>query len=704
MKATSSAIRDIRVHPGQWWSISGRVQERITEVNGYRILEYQFEATSCTLLRPSGEHIINFIADNPDFSGIGPVKARKLWETFGDKLYHLLDTRDSSTLATILTSESAAQAVKAWAQHGDSQTLQWLQAKGFDLKLGRKVLEFYAEETVQKLDEDPYRLLSFCASWERVDALARVHFGLNADDPRRLQGAIEEACYRMFTAGHTAGSITTVMGFLKTILGSQTSSFRWRKLVSEALSQGLTNGSFVVSPQGIQALGPLVMERQVASAVAVRVRTAKEVAPELPSSAYINRLIAAYERVERIVLNKEQNEAVHLGVTSRFGLIIGGAGVGKTTTLRALYHVLDAVGVQVVQLALAGRAAKRMQEATGRSATTLASFLRNPKSGSLDGGSLIVIDEASMVDIITMNGLCELIGPAPRLLLVGDPAQLMPVGPGLVLHVLAQMPPIPKVQLQTVKRYGGDIGLAASAIREGHWPNLTENPDEPIAFIPCSADAYEGKDSIAEIVVGLYRDDPTNTQVLCTKRNGPAGTGWLNTLCQNTLASTDDALMVWSRQHGTYVHTGFRLSDPVLCTRNIRDRGLQNGSLGVIAKIEQISYGKVGTQLAADLVIGWIDWDDGERRPIVEDMLDDLQLGYAITVHKAQGSQWPRVVVALTGHRSLDRTLVYTAVTRAQRQVILVGNVEAVKAAVAAVPQAQLRRVELDAHVCAALS
>ena len=135
----------------------------------------------------------------------------------------------------------------------------------------------------------------------------------------------------------------------------------------------------------------------------------------------VNELLLAYEKTEGIELNPQQWQAVHLGAAKPFALITGGAGVGKTTVLKALYDVYDRAGIAVTQLALAGRAAKRMQEATGRPASTIASFLRSSKEGSLDERSVVIIDEASMVDIITMSRLCELLGPAPRMVLGGGP-------------------------------------------------------------------------------------------------------------------------------------------------------------------------------------------------------------------------------------------------------------------------------------------
>lgn len=703
VKASALALGGSRVEQGQWWKVTGEPSKRFLEVNGYRITETQIEASSAVLLRPSGEHIVTFLTDNSAFERIGHVKARKLWEAFGESLYDHLDTSNVAELANVLSSDSAAQVAAAWAQHGDSRTLQWLQAQGFELSLGRKVLQFFGSQAAQKVEEDPYRLLSFCATWRQTDAMARSHFGVAMDDPRRLQGAIEEACYRFFTAGHTSVLSSNLMDVLQGVLGMQTTTFQWRSLIPKALSQGLSSGSFVIGPHGVQPLGAMVMERQVAHAVADRLKASL---PAILPSDDIDEVLLAYEKTEGIELNPQQWAAVHLAAVKPFLLITGGAGVGKTTVLKAIYDVYDRASVTVTQVALAGRAAKRMQEATGRPATTIANFLSISKEGNFDQNCVVIVDEASMVDIITMSRLCELLGPAPRLVLVGDPAQLMPVGPGLVLHALTQVPQVPVAHLTVVKRHEGAIADAAASIRGGHWPELTADPKAPIGFIPCLAQpSVLAKTSIPETVLRLYRQDLANTQILCARRNGPDGTKSINNLCQSVLTAETKAVQVWDERHDAYVRVGFNLGDPVLCTRNLWDRGLQNGSLGVVVVVDDEPRILSSEDCEeSSLVLAWVDWDDGVRRPIFEDMLDDLELGYAVTVHKAQGSQWPRVIVPLTGHRFLDRTLVYTAVTRAQQQVLLVGDETAAKAAVEGVPRAQSRQVALDLLLLAAMA
>ena len=693
VRASGPVLGATLVQTGQWWNVSGDTLQRNIEVNGFKLAEWQIEATSAFLMRPSGEHIVSFMADNPAFVGIGQVKARKLWETLGNRLYAALDGADVDTLSKVLSPESAVQVVGAWAQFGDSQTLQWLQAEGFELALGRKVMKFFGNDTAEKIKIDPYRLLSFCATWRQVDKLALEHFDVPIDDPRRLQGAIEEACYRIFAVGHTTALSAMLMDYLQAVLGSQTKTFKWRNLVSLALSQGLTNGSFVISLHGVQPLGALVMEQQVAKAVVNRL-TEKCNQPLLNSDD-VNQILADYEHSEGIDLNLEQRSAIHLAIENSLALITGGAGVGKTTVLKALYQVYDRANVEIVQVALAGRAARRMQEATGRPATTIASLIRAWK-GNNTKLSVVVVDEASMVDIISMHRLCELLEPKVRLVLVGDPAQLMPVGPGLVLHALIKIPEVPLAELKVIKRYGSVIAAAATSIRNGRWPELSELERAAIAFVECDGNAT-GPNSIPETVLRLYSDDPENTQILCARRSGFDGVKLINCLCQESRTTKNTPLTVWSNQHDVQVLTGFRLNDPILCTRNLWEMGIQNGSLGIIVEIENPPRLLISSDdKEIGYAIAWVEWDDGIKRPIFEVMLDDLVLGYAITIHKAQGSQWPRIIVPVTGHRLLDRTLVYTAVTRAQRQVLLVGNEAAVKDAVERQPRVNERQVSLD--------
>ena len=361
--------------------------------------------------------------------------------------------------------------------------------------------------------------------------------------------------------------------------------------------------------------------------------------------------------------------------------------MGKTTVLKSLYRVYQDAGTKVLQVALAGRAAKRMQEATGLPASTIASFLNSVNDLTFDGPTVLVVDEASMVDIVSMSRLCEALLPHVRLVLVGDPYQLMPVGPGLVLHCVMKVPSIPVTELKTVKRYGGVIDAVALAVRGGFWPNISDEETAPVAFIHCDDRL------IAEKVVDLYALDTAGTQVVAPLRNGPAGTKVLNQVCQQRFTSDGPTVTRWNGEFDTREHCGFNLGDVVLCTRNLWDKGLQNGSIG---RIVEVASPATKSSDDAERALAWVEWDDGVCRELTSEMLEDVELGFAVTVHKAQGSQWRRIVIPVTDSRLLDRTLLYTAITRAQVQVILVGDVGAAQKAVMAPPKAHNRKVALD--------
>lgn len=667
------------VEPGQWWSVDGPVKSRVVDADGFKMTEHTVAAESARLERLSGEHLVSYLSRSALFAGIGMVKARKLWDALGDGLYQILDDGDLATLEKYLTPEVAANAINQWAAAGHGKALKWLQAIGLDVKIGRKVLEFHGAASPYKVHEDPYRLLSFCASWRVVDEIARETFKLQPTDPRRIKGAVEEACYAAFADGHTSILSSELESRIGRLLGPGS----WG-MVNQSLQAGLTNGAFVIGPYGVQPTGAAAMEHIVGRFIARRAGLVQPIADDHE----LHDLVDLYELDSGIQLNTEQRQAVETVNRHPVALITGGAGVGKTTVLKAMYRVFDAAGVEVVQMALAGRAAKRMQEATGKPATTIASFIRAEKKDDTGHPRVVVIDEASMLDIVSMSAVCERLGFSVRLVLLGDPSQLMPVGPGLVLHALTAVTDLPHVELKSVKRYGGEILAAALAVRAGKWPALSDDVETPISFLPCSTDER----LLADLAVDLYSLDPENTQILVSKKEGAGGAKRINEEAQRRHAAPNPAVLTADSES-----TGLHVGDPVLCTRNLWDQGLQNGSMGVIVRLaDPPAYDPDEASDVDSSTIAWVLWDDAVTRPLLDSQLDDVTLGYAITVHKAQGSQWRRIIIPVIGSRILDRSFLYTAITRAQTQVILIGDEDAARQAVEAAPRSKSRQVALD--------
>ena len=708
--APFNLLAAIEVEVGQWWRVSGAVSTYTSLRNGYQIREQQIDPLEMRLLLPSGQHIVTLLANGKHFAGIGISKATRLWQRFGEGLQELLESGRKDMLASVqgVSPDTADQLIEGWKLYGQSSVLHLLSSFGIDHKTVQTVLEHFGNNTADALNEDPYRLLSFSASWKNVDLIALKHFDLALDDPRRTNGAVEEVLYRLFSEGHTAPPKSVVLRRLGILLNSSSTNLQTlsHSSLSCVLERSLEHGvCLLLEGDRVQQVGAWVMERKVAkfitdrlSSVATNRGSTDDLFPQ--DHEVIDRILD--QQPSSTQLTVEQKDAVQTVASRRVGLISGGAGVGKTTVLKTLYVHFDAIGLPVIQVAIAGRAAQRMREATGRPARTLASFLYSRNQGELDEPFVLVIDEASMVDILTMYRLCHALPDHARLLMVGDTGQLMPVGPGLVFHDLAQHAPIPHARLTKVMRHGSDIATASAAIRVGKWPEIGTKENDSIAFLNHLEIETHSDHQLktANRILRLYLKSPESTQILCAHKQGLLGVRALNKLCQDAMGIVQPHLLIWNEEFQMMADTGLRLGDPIVCTKNLKDLGLQNGSLGRIKDLEPPrSAPQNNEQFSDDVVLAWAEWDDGERRPITLALLPHLELAYALTIHKAQGSEWPIVIVPIVRSRLLDRSLIYTAITRAQQQVLLLGDEAAARAAVANDARASKRSTGLLHHL-----
>ncbi|WNO03171.1 ATP-dependent DNA helicase [Rhodoferax mekongensis] len=629
------------------------------------------------LERTSGSHIISLLKGE-QFPGIGPVTAQRVWDTLGESLYDALDKADYACLEAVVGSSNALTLISGWKYYSCPELLRWLQDANIDVRTGKKLLRVYGGDALEKLREDPYRLLALGMSWQEADKLADTEFNVSADDPRRLAAAIEAELYRAFDAGHTFLEASELIKAVH----PRISPFGGEA----ALLMAEQNGVVLRYGNRVYAPGPLLMEKAVCSALATRIKASTP----LFAASEVDTLIDAFEASQntgvsttRFELNAAQKQAVHTAASCSAFCLIGGAGVGKTTTLNAINFLLEEKTIPVYLQAPTGKAAKRMAQATRRQAMTIAGFLRNIAPKGIPEEATLVVDECSMLDIQQAYQLLSSVPNSVRLILIGDSAQLPPVGPGLTLHELAWVDTMPHVELTETRRFAGAIAQAAGEIRRGIWPTLTEDLSADICFIQCPSE------ELAERVVELFLKDPLNSQILCsTKNSGAAPTNLVNKLCQAATNSAAPQLLVYSDERSRWEATGFRLGDRVICTTNLWDLDLQNGSIGHIVELSPPEESEQDTY-------GWIRWDDGELRPISEAVLDALELASAITVHKSQGSEVPIAIVPIYRSRNLDRTILYTAITRARMKVILVGDLSAARKAVEAEAHASKRNVTL---------
>ncbi|MBO2959233.1 AAA family ATPase [Burkholderia pseudomallei] len=653
-------------HPivGEAWTITG--DYRVHHQYGR-----QLYATRGSYAIPKGRLLITYLTNHPDFSGIGEGKARALYDAFGERLVGLLDTGDAKVLEAVLKPSMAERLVAAWAEHqAEAAVVAFLDEHGFDIRLANKLRKVWGSQAIEMLTLNPYYMLAF-ASWRRADAAA-LKLGVKHDDERRLVGAVEAALYERLQDAHTVTPAELLYARVTSLLGARAKNVRSEAAIELAVAEGAVLGN---ASGGYQPVGAAALETRIAE------RLRAMMAGEVPTQFnlfktdfgpdWLHAAIAENEAAQGFPLNAQQREAVFMAATRPFSVLTGGAGVGKTTVLRVVIDIAKRLNLKVLQMALAGRAAKRMAEATGQPAMTIAKFLLQANHGLLEvtPDSLVIVDEASMLDLPTAFRILRHLPDGARLLLVGDPAQLPPIGFGLVFHRLVESPAVPQVELTEVHRQAAESGIpaVASAIRQHETPMLRAYTGRGIgvSFIECASELVQGQ--LRQLAEDWAGDD---WQVLGAIKDGPAGITAINWRFHELNESERLA--------------GFRLGvgEPVIHVVNDYERGLMNGTLGRIVNVRN-----------ADAPGLLVDFEGTEHFIPAGEVSERLDLAYAISVHKAQGSQFRRVAVAITKTRILDHALIYTALTRGIEQVVFVGDRAAFEQGIQAPALAHLRQV-----------
>ena len=615
-------------------------------------------------LKPATADAIEKYLGSGLIDGIGPHFAKKLVAAFGVDTLRIIDEEPERLRGVAgIGAKRANQIRGAWeSQRAIQSIMLFLQGHGIPASQAASIYKTYGDSAVTVLRENPYRLAEdiFGISFKSADAIAnRLGMGKNA--PQRIAAGVSHVLREARQDGHCYLDAQTVLESAKQLLGASNAEITTALAAMESHKQLVREQDALFSPR--------LHAAEVGCAEWLK-RIISVPAENVPID--VERAIEWVEKNKSITLSPEQRDAIRTAVASKVMVITGGPGTGKTTLLNSLLTIFGKKNLGLLLAAPTGRAAKRMSDTTGREAKTIHRLLEwSPKQGGFTrhegnplAADLVVLDECSMIDIHLMHAMLRALPPQCRLLLVGDVDQLPSVGPGNVLMDIIASAVVPVVRLNTVFRQAAESGIIANAhrINTGQFPQFN---DRDFFFIERS-EPEKALDTIVEVVSSRlpkrFQLDPIrDIQVLAPMRRGEAGVSKLNEALREALNPKMERIG----------QRAFGLQDKVMQLRNNYELDVYNGDIGVV---KQISHE------VKELVV---ELDD--RQVLYSfDNLDELSLAYASTVHKAQGSEYPAVVVPmLTEHyMMLQRNVLYTALTRASRIVVIVGDPKAIGRAV----------------------
>jgi len=636
----------------------------------------QFRATSMHTAPPSSLEGIERYLGSGLIRGIGPVFARKLVETFGDLVFEVIDTEPGRLREVAgIGPGRAAQIVEAWSgQKVIRDIMVFLYAHGVGTSRAARIYKSYGADAIALIKENPYRLARDIRGigFVTADALA-LRLGIEKTAPIRARAGIAYALMQAVDEGQCGLPREELIEAARKLLDVP------GDIVASALAAELDEGTIVADAAGGRDCVFLswlhTMEQQLAGAI----RALAEGAPPWPAIDAA-KTVEWVERKLELDLADRQREAVGLAVSSKALVITGGPGVGKTTIVRAILAILCAKRVRVLLCAPTGRAAKRLAEVTGLEAKTIHRLLEvNPADGRFRRGpsnpldcDLLVVDETSMVDVPLMHALVRAVPARAALTFVGDVDQLPSVGPGQVLEDIISSGAVPVVRLTEVFRQAAASRIVVNAhrVNRGEMPELQASPDTLSDFYFVEIESPE--DGLAKIIQIVTERIPQrfgldavrDVQVLSPMNRGAIGARSLNVELQKVLNPHPPQTV---QRFGST----FALGDKVMQIENDYDKDVYNGDIGFVAAIDQ----ELG-----DVTIAY----DGRPVLYAAHELDQVVLAYATTVHKAQGCEYPAVVIPVTTQHypMLQRNLIYTGITRGRKLVVLVGQKKALAMAV----------------------
>ena len=666
---------------GELYGVSEGEELRLTgSYSNHPKFGRQFKAMAYERRMPATAAAVRKFLSSGAVKGIGAVLASRIVDTFGDDTMTILEeTPGRLTEVKGISPKKADAIIKELGQmFGMRSAMNFLSSYGLTPAEGVRAWKKWGPITVDVVKDNPYLLCDeeIGVEFKRADEIA-LSVGIEADSGKRLFGAASHVLRHNLRNGHTCLARQTVVQLVMRLTGVEEAAIEAdidQRIEEEELFSVQKNREFLFLPSMYNA------ERYIAMRLSMMLQNRFFV------SRNIDEMIDRTEAEKGIHYESLQREAIREALQKSMLILTGGPGTGKTTTLNAIIDLLEDEGLSIAIAAPTGRAAKRVSEVTGRDAKTIHRLLE------VDFGSsevttfahneqhplkadAVVIDEMSMVDTTLFESLLRGCRMGCKLILVGDSDQLPSVGPGNVLRDLIDSGCIPTVELKQVFRQAAESRIVTNAHRivAGEYPDLKTKDNDFFFLRRQSAAAVLSTvtELVAKRLPASYGYSPLeDIQVLTPQRKGDLGVGALNESLQAALNPPQKGKREYKSTFAT-----FREGDKVLQTRNNYDiewekpgtgekgMGIYNGDIGIIQRI--------------DLVGGTMEIDfDGRRCEYTLEMAPELDLAYAVTVHKSQGSEYSAVVLPIFGgyDKLYFRNLLYTAVTRARKLLIIVGS------------------------------
>jgi len=634
----------------------------------------QFKAAQVTTTQPTTLEGIEKYLGSGMIRGIGPTYARALVRAFGETVFDLIEQEPARLReVTGIGAKRAQRIVAGWAeQKAIREIMLFLHANGVGTSRAVRIFKTYGQDAIALITENPYRLArDIRGIGFRTADLVAAKLGIEKTAMIRVRAGLSFGLAEATGQGHCGLPVAELTRSTSELIEVEAG------LIETALTLELQSGELVADTVDGEACVFLAGLYRSEQAIAGRLRLLSGGRPPWPAID-AGRAIPWVENKTGLILAPSQVAALRLAVAAKALVITGGPGVGKTTLVNSILKVLGAKGVDVALCAPTGRAAKRLTESTGLEARTIHRLLEaDPKTGGFKRGeahlldcALLVVDECSMVDVPLMRSLLQALPDHAALLLVGDVDQLPSVGPGQVLADVIGSGALPVIRLTEVFRQAAASRIITNAhrINQGQLPELTAPEGSDFFFVQADEPEDAARKLLAVVssrVPARFGFDPVrDVQVLCPMNRGSLGARSLNIELQRALNPPGPIRVErfgWT----------FCPGDKVMQVANDYERDVFNGDLGLITGID-MEEGALTVSFEGRAV----EYGFGE--------LDELVLAYATTIHKAQGSEYPVVVIPLvTQHYAmLARNLLYTGVTRGKRLVVIVGQRKALAMAV----------------------